>query len=175
MARMYKNPVTVPPGVRISFDGLTVHAKGPAGENEMRLHEDIECLFEADSIQVKQVDGHLAMLAGTMRSLLQNLVSGVRNKFFKKLNLVGVGYKAQLEGSRLELNLGYSHPIYYDVPPSVHLEIPGQKEIVISGVDKQKVGQVAADIRKFRPPEPYRGKGVHVEGEVLIRKEVRKK
>jgi len=177
MSRIANNPVPVPSGVEVSISGQDLKVKGGKGQLSMRLH---------DSVAVKQDDGVLAVstttgeksavaIAGTTRSLVNNMVIGVSTGWEKKLTLQGVGYRAQAQGKKLTLQLGFSHPVEYALPEGIEAATPSQTEVVISGVDKQKVGQVSAEIRAFRPPEPYKGKGVRYSDEYVRRKEAKKK
>ena len=177
MSRVAKQPVPVPKGVDVTIDGHTVSAKGPKGSETITLHQDVEAKLEDGELGVSPVaDRQSAMaMAGTMRSLLSNLVVGVSDGFSKKLELRGVGYRAQAQGKALNLTLGFSHPVVHTIPDGITVETPTQTEIVVSGTDKQIVGQVAADIRSYRPPEPYKGKGVRYAGEQVVMKEAKKK
>jgi len=178
MSRIAKSPITVPAGVEFKIDGQHVTVKGGKGTLELDIHADVAVSLEDGVVTVKPVDetskGGWAM-AGTMRALLNNMVVGAGEGFQKKLQLVGVGYRAQSKGTVLNLSLGFSHPVDYAVPEGITIETPSQTEVVVSGSDKQKVGQVAAEIRSFRPPEPYKGKGVRYADERIIRKEAKKK
>ncbi len=177
MSRVAKKPINLPPGVQVNISTDGVSVKGPKGELS----------FVPNSlVQVKQQDGALTMSvnsndpknwaqAGTVRAILNNLVIGVSQGFEKKLELVGVGYHAQVQGKILNLTLGFSHPVDIPVPDGIKIETPSQTEVVISGIDKQMVGQVAADIRAWRPPEPYKGKGIKYANEHIVRKEAKKK
>ncbi len=174
MSRVAKSPISLPAGVDINIDGSEVNVKGPRGNLALRLHPSVSLDKNDGEYLVKPDDDkHLAM-AGTFRALVNNMVVGVSEGFQKKLQLVGVGYRAQLQGDKLSLALGFSHPIVYSAPEGVKIETPSQTEIIISGCDKQKVGQVAAEIRSYRPPEPYKGKGVRYADERVIRKEAKK-
>jgi len=177
MSRVAKQPVSVPKGVDVKIDGQAVSAKGPKGLESMVLHDDVEAKLEDGELGVAPRAGkHNAIaMAGTMRSLLSNLVVGVSDGFSKKLELRGVGYRAQAQGKSLNLTLGFSHPVVHAVPDGITVETPSQTEIVISGTNKQVVGQVAADIRAYRPPEPYKGKGVRYVDEYVAMKEAKKK
>ncbi|MBT8422730.1 MAG: 50S ribosomal protein L6, partial [Gammaproteobacteria bacterium] len=161
----------------VTLSGSEVKAKGPKGELSMPLHSEVELSIEDSTAQVKARSGSKFSIAmsGTTRSLLQNLVTGVNDGFEKKLELVGVGYRAKAGGKTLNLTLGFSHPVDYPVPEGITIETPSQTEIVVKGIDKQKVGQVAAEIRAYRPPEPYKGKGVRYSDEHVVRKEAKKK
>ena len=175
MSRIANQPVEVPSGVDIKLDGQNVRAKGAKGEMEMSLHPTVKVVQEDNTLKVEADGKEAVAMAGTMRSLLNNLVVGVSQGFERKLELVGVGYRAQSKGKTLNLSLGFSHPVDYTVPEGITIETPSQTEILIKGFDKQKVGQVAAEIRSYRPPEPYKGKGVKYAGERIIRKEAKKK
>ena len=177
MSRVAKEPIELPKGVEISINGQAVSAKGPKGTEALTLHRDVTAKLEDGVLGVapaRESQGAMAM-AGTMRSLLNNLVLGVSDGFEKKLELRGVGYRAQAQGSTVNLTLGFSHPVVHKVPDGIKVETPSQTEIVISGTNKQIVGQVAADIRSYRPPEPYKGKGVRYVGEYVAMKEAKKK
>lgn len=177
MSRIAKRPIDIPKGVEIKVNGQTVNAKGPKGANSVDVHGTVGVKFEDASLSVepKDADQPTIAMAGTMRSLLSNLVTGVSEGFEKKLELVGVGYRAQAQGNAVNLTLGYSHPVVHKVPEGVSVETPSQTEILVKGIDKQIVGQVAADIRAYRPPEPYKGKGVRYAGERIVMKEAKKK
>ena len=177
MSRIAKEPVELPKGVEFSQSGTTVTLKGSKGSLSMDLNSEVELAQEDNKLQVKARSGSRFAVAvsGTTRALLANMVRGVTEGFEKKLELVGVGYRAQAQGSKLNLTLGFSHPVVYTVPEGVSVETPSQTEVVIKGTDKQKVGQVAAEIRHFRPPEPYKGKGVRYAGERVVMKEAKKK
>jgi large subunit ribosomal protein L6 len=174
MSRVAKNPITLPSGVDININGSELKVKGPKGNLELNLHPSLS-LEENDGQYVVKPDSdkHLAM-AGTFRALVNNMVVGVSDGFQKNLKLIGVGYRAQLQGNKLNLALGFSHPIEYNAPEGIKIETPSQTEIIVSGCDKQKVGQVAAEIRSYRPPEPYKGKGVRYADERVVRKEAKK-
>jgi len=177
MSRVAKQPIELPKGVEISINGQAVSAKGPKGTEALTLHRDVTAKVEDGVLGVSPVSesqGAIAM-TGTMRSLLNNLVLGVSNGFEKKLELRGVGYRAQAQGNSVNLTLGFSHPVVHKVPDGIKIETPSQTEIVVSGTNKQVVGQVAADIRSYRPPEPYKGKGVRYVGEYVAMKEAKKK
>lgn len=177
MSRVAKKPIVIPTGVEVSINGLEINIKGSKGSMKLQYQPFIglkqdnnEIIFTPD-LTVNNADA----LAGTTRALLANMIAGVTNGFVRKLILVGVGYKAQAQGSALNLNLGFSHPVKFDIPAGITIETPVQTEIVIKGVDKHLVGQVAAKIRAFRPPEPYKGKGIKYDGEVIVKKEGKKK
>lgn len=175
MARM--TPISIPSGVQVSINEQHVSVKGSKGTMEHNVHPLVEVQQQEDTLVFKARAEQMGALAqtGTARAVLRNLMMGVSEGFEKKLQLVGVGYRAQLQGKVLNLTLGFSHPVNYDAPEGISIETPSQTEIVIKGVDKQKVGQVAAEIRAFRPPEPYKGKGVKYSDEHIVRKEAKKK
>jgi len=174
MSRIAKAPIELPSGVEINIQPGEVNIKGPKGKLAMRLHPSVSLEKEDNIVMVKPATDSSTPMAGTFRSLVNNMVLGVTNGFEKKLTLVGVGYRAQVQGSKLTLALGFSHPVVYNAPEGVTIEAPTQTEIVVKGCDKQKVGQVAAEIRAFRPPEPYKGKGVRYSDERVVRKEAKK-
>jgi len=177
MSRVAKEPVEIVKGVEYSLSGTTVTMKGPKGTLSLDLHSEIELSQEENMLSVKARTGSRfsTAMAGTTRALLANMVLGITTGFEKKLELVGVGYRAQAQGKKLNLTLGFSHPVVFDVPEGISIETPSQTEVVVSGTDKQRVGSVAADIRHFRPPEPYKGKGVRYAGEHVVMKEAKKK
>ncbi|MES9935670.1 MAG: 50S ribosomal protein L6 [Sedimenticola sp.] len=178
MSRIAKAPITVPSGVDINIAGEEVTVKGSKGNMQLSLHDTVQVSQEDGVINVTPKDenaGDQWAMAGTFRALIYNMVTGVSAGFEKKLQLIGVGYRAQAKGKVLNLNLGFSHPVDYAVPEGITIETPSQTEIVVSGCDKQKVGQVAAEIRAYRPPEPYKGKGVRYADEHVVRKEAKKK
>ncbi len=178
-SRVGKKPIPVPAGVSVTIEGQHVAFKGVKGAAELRVHPWVVVQREGDEIKVapRQVtnDGKHRAMTGTMRALLNNMVIGVTQGFERKLQLVGVGYKAQAQGAVLNLTLGFSHPIEFKTPVGISIETPTQTEIRIRGVDKQQVGEVAAQIRAYRPPEPYKGKGVRYSDETIILKEAKKK
>ncbi len=178
MSRIGKKPVPIPSGVEVKIDGNTVIVKGPKGQLETSFLDDlVEVVIEDNEVKVApKNDTKPARSAwGLTRSLINNMVIGVTEGFQKKLEIVGVGYRAQLQGRNLKLNLGFSHDVIYEVPEGVEVQVPQPTEIIVSGIDKQKVGQVAAEIRAWRPPEPYKGKGVRYADEYIFRKEGKKK
>jgi large subunit ribosomal protein L6 len=175
MSRIAKAPITVAKGVEVKIDGQHVSVKGGKGNMELDVHPAVSVKLEDGVLSVTPAEDSAWAMAGTMRALLANMVHGVSHGFEKKLELVGVGYRAQGKGKVLNLNLGFSHPIDYPVPEGITISTPSQTEVVVSGSDKQRVGQVASEIRAFRPPEPYKGKGVRYAGERIIRKEAKKK
>ncbi len=177
MSRVAKNPVVVPSGVEVIVAANEVSVKGPLGTIKQALSSDISVVREGDKLlcqatnDSKQADA----MSGTVRALLANMVQGVSKGFERKLTLVGVGYRAAAAGDTLNLTLGFSHPVVYKMPSGVKVETPTQTEVVLKGADKQRVGQVAAEIRAYREPEPYKGKGVRYSDEVVILKETKKK
>ncbi|MEE8495540.1 MAG: 50S ribosomal protein L6 [Xanthomonadales bacterium] len=174
MSRIAKAPIELPAGVEVNVQGSQVKVRGPRGSMVLQLHSTISLEQEDKVISVKPVTDSAMPMAGTFRSLVNNMVIGVTEGFEKKLKLVGIGYRAQMQGNKLTLALGFSHPVEYTAPEGVTIEAPSQTELVIKGCDKQKVGQVAAEIRSFRPPEPYKGKGIRYSDEHVVRKEAKK-
>lgn len=176
MSRVAKNPISIPSGVDVNISGQQISVKGSKGNLDLVVHETVKVDVDDGKIQVALSDDNQNYsMAGTMRALLNNMVTGVSEGFERKLELVGVGYRAQAQGKKLNLTLGFSHPVDYPVPDGITVETPSQTEVVVKGADKQKVGQVAAEIRAFRPPEPYKGKGVKYADERIVRKEAKKK
>jgi large subunit ribosomal protein L6 len=177
MSRIGKRPVPVPKGVSVSVDGQTVKAKGPKGELQFVVNDLCMVAIEDDAVRVTPVDKSKAARSqwGMSRTMIANLMAGVSSAFSKKLELVGVGYRAAMKGNSLSLQLGYSHDLDFVPPEGVKIETPKPTEILISGADKQLVGETAAKIRAYRPPEPFKGKGVKYEGEYIFRKEGKKK
>jgi large subunit ribosomal protein L6 len=177
MSRIANKPVQLPASVEVKESGQQLSVKGPKGTLEHRVHGLVEMRQEDNELLFKARDESQAAnaLAGTTRAIVNNMIAGVIDGFEKKLELVGVGYRAQAKGKTLNLTLGFSHPVNYTLPEGVTADTPSQTEIVVKGIDKQKVGQVAAEIRAFRPPEPYKGKGVRYADEVIVRKEAKKK
>ena len=177
MSRVAKSPVNLPKGVEVKIDGQKVALKGGKGSLEHEVHELVAVSVEDGVVSVKPHNESQKAwaLAGTTRALLNNMVTGVAEGFERKLQLLGVGYRAQAQGKVLNLTLGFSHPVAYELPEGITAETPSQTEIVIKGIDKQLVGQVAANVRAFRPPEPYKGKGVRYADEQVRRKEAKKK
>jgi large subunit ribosomal protein L6 len=174
MSRIAKSPITIPGGVEFSESDGVVRVKGAKGSLEMTVHPAVGLSVEDGVVSVSPIkDEHMAM-AGTMRALIANMVEGVSNGFERKLSLVGVGYRAAVQGSSLNLQLGFSHPVDFSIPDGISVECPTQTEVLVRGIDKQKVGQVAAEIRAFRPPEPYKGKGVRYADERVVMKEAKK-
>ena len=177
MSRIGKRPVSVPDGVTASVDGQTVTAKGPKGELKFVVNEEVIVKMGEDGIKVDPRDQSKDARSkwGMSRTMIENIVTGVTQGFEKKLEINGVGYRAAMQGKNLQLALGYSHDVDYEVPEGIQVATPKPTEIVVTGIDKQKVGQVAAEIREFRKPEPYKGKGVKYADEVIVRKEGKKK
>ncbi|MFT4938519.1 MAG: large subunit ribosomal protein L6 [Paraglaciecola sp.] len=177
MSRIAKAPVDILSGVEISIAGQEVTVKGKNGTLSRVFNDAVEILQEDDQLKTLPREGKANgwAQAGTARSLLNNMILGVTQGFEKKLQLNGVGYRAQAQGSKLNLTLGFSHPVAYEMPAGISVETPSQTEVIVKGVDKQLVGQVAANIRGYRPPEPYKGKGVRYADEVVRRKEAKKK
>lgn len=177
MSRIAKKPVELVSGVEVNVSGQTVTAKGKQGNLTLDLHETVSVKQEDNTLTFTPNDdskGSIAM-AGTMRSLVNNMIVGVSEGFSKQLQLVGVGYRAQMQGNILDLSLGFSHPVKFAIPEGITIETPSQTEITVKGADKQQVGQVCAEIRAYRPPEPYKGKGVRYADERVIRKDAKKK
>ena len=174
MSRIAKAPIELPSGVELKVQGGEVKVKGPKGNLTLLLHPNVSVEKDDENYMVKPASNSDTPMAGTFRSLVNNMVIGVTSGFEKKLNLVGVGYRAQVQGNNLTLALGFSHPVNYSAPEGITIEAPSQTEIVVKGCDKQKVGQVASEIRAFRPPEPYKGKGVRYSDERVVRKEAKK-
>ena len=177
MSRVAKNPVVIPSGVEIALAAGEISVKGPLGTLKQALTGKVSVVQEGNSLLCKAQNdsAESGAMSGTVRALLANMVQGVSKGFERKLTLVGVGYRAQAAGDTLNLSLGYSHPVSYKMPAGIKVETPTQTEIVLKGADKQRVGQVAAEIRAFREPEPYKGKGVRYSDEVVILKETKKK
>ena len=172
MSRIGKMPITVPAGVAVTIDGSTVTAKGPKGELTRTFRPIVSIKQDGDVIIVERPDDSREAKAqhGLVRTLVANMVEGVEKGYSKKLQLVGVGYRAAVKGSDLEMQLGYSHPVIVKAPEGITFECPSPTEIIVSGASKEQVGQVAADVRKWRKPEPYKGKGIRYEGEYIRRK-----
>ena len=177
MSRIGINPINVPDGVTVSIEGAIVTAKGKMGELTAQLTDDVVVVQDGGEIKVSPREGaaRAKQMWGMSRTVINNLVVGVAEGFTKKLEINGVGYRAALQGKDLVLQLGFSHEIRYPTPQGIEIKCPDQTHVEISGADKQKVGQVAAEIRSYRPPEPYKGKGVKYEGEYIFRKEGKKK
>jgi large subunit ribosomal protein L6 len=177
MSRVAKNPVAVPSGVEVKLQSGKLTVKGPKGTLEQALHPLVNVNHDGKLITFQRAnDSALARaVSGTTRALVSNMVAGVTKGFEKKLTIIGVGYRAAVQGKKLNLTLGYSHPIAYDIPAGITIEAPDQTNLVVKGADRQQVGQVAAEIRGFRSPEPYKGKGVRYTDEYVARKEAKKK
>jgi len=181
MSRVAKSPITIPDGVEVSQSGEILTVKGKLGEMNMNVHSSVT-INNTDNVLTflpaetsKDEEKNAWAQAGTVRANTFNLIKGVTEGWEKKLTLIGVGYRAQVRGKVLSLTLGFSHPVNYDLPEGVSAETPSQTEVVVKGIDKQKVGQAAAEIRAFRPPEPYKGKGVRYTNEQVVRKDAKKK
>jgi large subunit ribosomal protein L6 len=177
MSRIAKAPIAIPTGVDVKLDGTNMTVKGSNGQMSFELKGGVSVEINDNVIQVKWDESikKANAQAGTVRATVTNMVTGVSKGFERKLTLIGVGYRAQAAGNILNLTLGFSHPVGYEIPAGISIETPSQTEIVIKGMDKQKVGQVAAEIRAYRPPEPYKGKGVRYSDENVVRKEAKKK
>jgi large subunit ribosomal protein L6 len=177
MSRIGKKTVPIPAGVTANIEGQKVKVKGPKGALEAVLHDDVAVKVESGGIKVDPRADTIRARAqwGTSRTLVANLIAGVTKGFEQRLEISGVGYRAAVQGKNLQLALGYSHDIVYPIPEGITIATPRPVEIVISGIDRQKVGQVAAEIRDYRPPEPYKGKGIKYAGEYIFRKEGKKK
>ncbi len=177
MSRVAKTPIVIPTGVEVSLSGKSFTVKGKSEQMSFDIHENVNVEVNENVIQVKWDDAvkNAKAQAGTVRASISNMVTGVSKGFEKKLTLIGVGYRAQVQGNKLTLSLGYSNPVQYNLPEGIKIEAPSQTELVVKGSDKQRVGQVASEIRAFRPPEPYKGKGVRYADEYVARKEAKKK
>lgn len=177
MSRVAKSPIVLPQGVDVTLNGEMISVKGPLGTMKCAANPAVMIEKVGGTLVCKTVEGaaNAVALSGTLRAVVANMVTGVSKGFERKLNLVGVGYRAQAQGDTLNLTLGFSHPVAHKMPAGVKCETPTQTEIVIKGVDKQQVGQVAAEIRAYRKPEPYKGKGVRYSDEVIVLKETKKK
>ena len=176
MSRVANKPVKVPAGIEVNIENNTVRLKGKNGEISHIFHEELKIVHEDEDIKIfsDSTSKNIKALSGTSRSLIQNMVTGIAEGFEKKLEIVGIGFRAVAQGNKLNLTLGYSHPVVVDIPDGITVETPSQTEIIIKGIDKQKVGQLAANIRAYRKPEPYKGKGVKYSNEHIIRKEAKK-
>ncbi|MDF0541312.1 50S ribosomal protein L6 [Sphingobium sp. H39-3-25] len=177
MSRIGKKPVAIPAGVTATIEGGQLSVKGPKGSLALQMRDEISYTLEADGISVQPANGTKQARAfwGMQRTLVQNLITGVTEGFSKKLLITGVGYRANAQGKNLKLQLGYSHDVDFAVPEGIEIKTPDNTTVEISGIDKQKVGQVAAEIRRWRKPEPYKGKGIKYDGEFIFRKEGKKK
>jgi large subunit ribosomal protein L6 len=174
MSRVAKKPIAIAKGVELNIQAENVSVKGPKGTLSIAKPAGIDVIVEDGHAQLSANDPLLVPLAGTLRSIIANMIQGVSEGFVRKLELVGVGYRASMAGTDLNLALGFSHPVLFKAPAGITITTPTQTEILVSGADKQRVGEVAAKIRGFRPPEPYKGKGVKYAGENIIRKEAKK-
>jgi large subunit ribosomal protein L6 len=177
MSRIAKYPINVPTGVEVKLDGKALSVKGPKGRLEFSVHPLVN-IAQAGAVISFKPENETAFadaLSGTTRALVNNMITGVSKGFEKKLTIIGVGYRAAVQGKKLNLTLGFSHPVVYNIPEGIVIETPSQTEVIIKGADKQSVGQVAAEIRAFRPPEPYKGKGVRYSDEHVVKKEAKKK
>ena len=177
MSRIARNPVALPKGVDVSIDAQKIQVKGPLGTIAHRVDPNVAIEREGDHVKFKALGNsrQAVAMSGTMRAVIANMVSGVTKGFERRLNLVGVGYRAQAQGDKLNLSLGFSHPVVHEMPKGVKVATPTQTEIVISGIDKQLVGLTAAKIRDYKSPEPYKGKGVRYSNETIVLKETKKK
>ena len=175
MSKVARKPIEIPENIKFSINLNEVQIEGPLGKLSFVKNEKITVIEEDGKVSVNTKDESSIPLSGTTRALLYNMVHGVSKGWIKKLQLVGVGYRAKAQGTSLELTVGYSHPVNYPIPDDLKIETPSQTEIVISGADKQKVGQAAAEIRSIRSPEPYKGKGIRYENEHIVKKEAKKK
>jgi large subunit ribosomal protein L6 len=177
MSRIAKYPIALPKGVEVTLASGTISIKGPLGTVSRPLDPNVSIEKQGDKLQCKALGNshHANAMSGTLRALVANMVTGVSKGFEKRLALVGVGYRAQAQGDKLNLTVGFSHPVVHQMPKGVKVATPTQTEVVVSGIDKQLVGQVAAEIRDSRPPEPYKGKGVRYAGEPIVLKETKKK
>jgi len=177
MSRIGRQPVPVPSGVEVTVGAAELSVKGPLGTLRQPLSRNVAVKREGANVLLEAVGESIQAdaMSGTLRALLANMVQGVTKGFERKLMLVGVGYRAQAQGDKLNLTLGFSHPVVHHMPKGVKVETPTQTEILVKGIDKQQVGQVAAEIRRYRPPEPYKGKGVRYADEVVVIKETKKK
>ena len=177
MSRIAKNPIAVPKGVEVNITPVQISVKGPLGTIARPMDPNVGVEKEGETLKCKALgnSNHANAMSGTMRALVANMVTGVSKGFEKKLSLVGVGYRAQAQGDKLNLSLGFSHPVVQQMPKGIKVVPPTQTEIVVSGIDKQLVGRIAAEIRDVKPPEPYKGKGVRYAGEAIVLKETKKK
>ena len=177
MSRIAKNPIVLPQGVEVSLDQEQISVKGPLGSLQMPANPAVLIEQQGSTLVCKEVDGavNANALSGTMRAVVANMVTGVSKGFERKLTLVGVGFRAQAQGDSLNLSLGFSHPVVHKLPSGIKCETPTPTEIIIKGMNKQQVGQVSAEIRAYRKPEPYKGKGVRYANEVIVLKETKKK
>lgn len=177
MSRVAKNPVMIPKGVEVKLAGSQLNIKGPKGALSHNVHRFVKVVQAEGELRFERLaeSGPARAVSGTTRALVNNMVTGVTKGFEKKLTIIGVGFRAAVQGKKLNLTLGYSHPIAYAIPEGITIEAPDQTNLIVRGADKQLVGQVAAEIRGYRPPEPYKGKGVRYSDEVVVKKEAKKK
>jgi large subunit ribosomal protein L6 len=177
MSRIARNPIPLPKGVEVSISPTEISVKGPLGNIARAMDPNVGIEKEGELLKCKALgnSNHANAMSGTMRALVANMVVGVSKGFERKLSLVGVGYRAQAQGDKLNLSLGFSHPVVHTMPKGIKVATPTQTEIVLTGIDKQLVGRVAAEIRDVKPPEPYKGKGVRYTGEIIVLKETKKK
>jgi large subunit ribosomal protein L6 len=177
MSRIARNPIPLPKGVEVTITPTLISVKGPLGNIARSMDPNVGIEKEGELLKCKALgnSNHANAMSGTMRALVANMVAGVTKGFERKLSLVGVGYRAQAQGDKLNLSLGFSHPVVHTMPKGVKVATPTQTEIVVSGIDKQLVGRIAAEIRDVKPPEPYKGKGVRYTGEAIVLKETKKK
>ena len=175
MSKVARKPIELPENTKFSINANLIDIEGPTGKLSFTKHDNISVDQQEGSILVKTSDDEQVALSGTTRALLSNMVHGVSKGWIKKLKMIGVGYRAKADAKNLEITVGFSHPVNYPIPEGLKIETPAQTEIVITGIDKQKVGQAAAEIRAYRPPEPYKGKGIRYDDEVVIKKEAKKK
>ena len=175
MSKVARKPIELPENTKFSINANLIDIEGPMGKLSFTKHDNISVDQQEGSIFVKTADEEQVALSGTTRALLSNMIHGVSKGWIKKLKMIGVGYRAKADSKNLEITVGFSHPVNYPIQEGLKIETPAQTEIVITGIDKQKVGQAAAEIRAYRPPEPYKGKGIRYEDEVVIKKEAKKK
>ena len=175
MSKIARKPIEIPENIKFSMNSNNIDIEGPMGKLSFTKHDNITIDEKDGSIFIKTSHEEQIALSGTTRALLSNMVHGVNKGWVKKLKMIGVGYRAKADAKNLEITVGFSHPVNYPIPEGLKIETPAQTEIVITGIDKQKVGQAAAEIRSYRPPEPYKGKGIRYEDEVVIKKEAKKK
>jgi len=174
MSRIAKDPVNIPDGVTVASENNTINFKGPKGELSLDIHESVSFAIEDNAVQVKWSSDAEKAMAGTMRALINNYMIGVSEGYTKNIKLNGVGYRANVQGKKIVLTLGFSHPVEYELPETIAAAQDSQTELTISSCNKQLLGQVCAEIRSFRPPEPYKGKGIFIDGEHIARKERKK-
>ena len=175
MSKIARKPISLPETTKVTVNVDEINVEGPLGKMRFMKNEGIDIIQEDNVVRIESKKEHLIALSGTTRALLFNMIHGVTHGWKKTLKLVGVGYRAKSQGDTLELTVGYSHPVKFPIPEGLKIETPSQTEISIVGVDKQKVGQVASEIRSVRPPEPYKGKGIRYDDEIIVKKEAKKK